>query len=88
MKLSVITRRWFWKTGTLTAVLMALIVISLSLILRFFYYNSARSALAAGYNSMVSRFFSVNAGTTDEDDDPAVTNAWGCTVNEDSTIGK
>ncbi len=28
------------------------------------------------------------AGTTDDDDLPAVTDAWGCTVDEDMTIGK
>ena len=66
MKTSVIGRRWLVKTFSIIAALMALIVVSVSLILHFFYYNTARSTLSAGFNSMVSRYFTVNAGTTDE----------------------
>lgn len=67
MKTAVITRRWLIKACGIIAAVMAVIVVALSLILRFFYYNTARTELSSGYNSVISRYFNTSAGTTDEE---------------------
>ena len=65
MKTAVITRRWLVKVCSIMAALTAVVVVSLSLVLHFYYYNTARAVLSSGYNSMVSRYFTMNVGTTD-----------------------
>ena len=63
-RLGVITRRWLIKTFGLITLLMALIVVTLSVVLHAFYYNAVRSVLSSGYNNSVAREF---AATSDED---------------------
>lgn len=54
--MSAITRRWLMKTFGLITLLMALIVVSLSVVLHMFYYNAVRSTLSSGYNNIVSGY--------------------------------
>lgn len=65
--MTVITRQWLIKTASIISAVMLLVAASLSVALYYFYYNTARSTLSSGYNSIVARYFSSNAGTTQED---------------------
>jgi signal transduction histidine kinase len=67
MRIGIITRQWLLKTFIIISLLMAAIAATLSGALHMFYYNNVRSTLSAGYNSIVTRYFSTIAGTSDEE---------------------
>ena len=67
MRIGIITRQWLLKTFIIITLLMAIIASTLSFALHLFYYNNVRSTLSAGYNSIVVRYFSASAGTSDEE---------------------
>ncbi len=67
MRIGIITRQWLLKTFVIISLLMAAIAATLCFVMHTFYYNTVRSTLSSGYNSIVSRYFSVSAGTSDEE---------------------
>ena len=68
MRIGIITRQWLLKTFLIVSLLMAAIAATLSFAMHSFYYNTVRSTLSAGYNSIVSRYFNAGAaGTSDEE---------------------
>ena len=67
MRIGIITRQWLLKTFIIITLLMAAIAAALSAALHLFYYNTVRSTLSSGYNSIVVRYFSASAGTSDEE---------------------
>ena len=67
MRIGIITRQWLLKTFVIVTLLMASLAVALSVALHLFYYNTVRSTLSAGYNSIVVRYFSASAGTSDEE---------------------
>ena len=67
MRIGIITRQWLLKTFLIISLLMAVLAASLSVAMHMFYYNTVRSTLSTGYNSIVVRYFSASAGTSDEE---------------------
>ena len=67
MRIGIITRQWLLKTFIIISLLMAALAATLCTALHMFYYNTVRSTLTSGYNSIVARYFSASAGTSDEE---------------------
>ena len=51
----------------IVTLLITSITAALSVAVHLFYYNSVRSTLSSGYNSIVVRYFSASIGTSDEE---------------------
>lgn len=66
MHLGAITKKWLIKSVTLITALVVFVVLLLSLLVHRSYYNTAESVLRSGYNNIVSRYFALYAGDTDE----------------------
>lgn len=67
MRIGIITRQWLLKTFIIVSLLMTAIAVMLSFVMHHFYYNTVRSTLSSGYNSIVSRYFSASYGNSDEE---------------------
>ena len=66
MHLGTITKKWLVKSVTMITALVVFAILFLSLAVHRFYYNTAQSVLRSGYNNIVSRYFTLNAGDTDD----------------------
>ncbi len=67
MKIAVITRRWIVKTLSFITLFLIAIAVTLFFAVRSFYYHTAETMLDSGNSSIVTMFFNLTSGTTDEE---------------------
>ena len=67
MKIAVITRRWIVKTLGFITLFLIVIAVTLFFAVRSFYYHTAETMLETGNSSIVTMFFNLTSGTTDEE---------------------